>query len=335
MEDKGPIRGCETYVIVLIIYSCLGFFTLLVHLWYSIKFFRFYKFKHKLTSIFLIFLILSIICDIIYGVSEVSLRYADTCNGNGHYCTNYWTGWINYFMYMSTIIVLSFAYISQILRFKDRGRGRQRIYNIILWISMFTILVICTVVFIFDGVNECNKLESEKHEAVTKGIKIVSCIYMLTGIFFMIILLWFYRALKKIETDENGVRLHKKLKCRLAISITVIFGVFATRSGITLTRSFYDFLKDWKTTSMSDNKFLYAIYIFCYYFILSLVPAIVQIYLIRLSLSSTPRVTIGLEEHNFESEPLFSGHLEISRSRTSESHQRENLIEYDYNTSSA
>ncbi|CAI2374973.1 unnamed protein product [Moneuplotes crassus] len=333
MGDKGNIKGCKTYVILLIIYSCLGFITLLVHLCYSVKFFRMFRFKHKLTSVFMIFLTLSIICDFIYGVSEVCLRFVDTCNGNGHYCTSYWTSWINYFMYMSTIIVLSFVYISQTLRFKDRGRRTQRIYDIILWTTMFVILVICTAVFIVDGVKECIKTDPDEHKPITIGIKIISCIYMVTGIFFMITLIWFYRALKKVETNTNGVKLYKKLKCRLAVSITVIFVVFATRSGFTLVRSFNDFTAGWKEKSMEKDKFDYALYIFCYYFFLSLVPAIVQIYLIKLSLSSNSRVTIKLKEYNFETESWLSSNHQVLRSCISGSGQTESLIEHDNNTS--
>ncbi|CAI2374972.1 unnamed protein product [Moneuplotes crassus] len=333
MENKGSIEGCERYVTMMIIYSCFGLLILLFQLWYSVKFFKIYRFKHKLTSIFMVFLTLSIICDIIYGVSQVWLRHVDSCNGNAHSCADYWTDWINYFMYMSTIIVLSFTYISQILRFKNRGRSKKRIYNIILWTSMLAILLICAIIFIADGIHECAK--SDPPVLFTIGIQIATGIYMLTGIFFMVTLLYFYRVLKRVDTDTNtnGVRLYKKLKCRLFVSITVIFVVFEIRSGMILARSFYDFLASWKEDSMKDNDLRYVIYIFCYYCLLSLVPAIVQIYLIKLSLSSTPRISIRLGQDYFQSQPLLSGNFEVSRSLTSESRQSVNIMELDHNTS--
>ncbi|CAI2375213.1 unnamed protein product [Moneuplotes crassus] len=332
METKVSINNCKGYVIMMMVYSCLGVLTLLFQLWYSVRFFKFYGFKHKLTSMFMVFLTLSIICDITYGVSQVVIRYSDGCDEIKHSCVYYWTNWKNYFMYMNTIIVLSFTYISQILRFKNRGRSKKRVYNIMLWTTMLAILLICAIIFLIDGIKECRK-DPDKTTLFTSGIIVVTGIHMVTGFFFMITLFYFYKVLKSVDESHHETTLSNKLKWRLAISVTVIVVVFETRSSMILARSINDFLENWTNDSMKNNGTLYVIYSFCYYCILSLIPTMVQIYLIKLSLSTTPRVSVGVDEYHGQSEPLIPNNFEMHSSQESESIRTVDFMELNYNTS--
>ncbi|CAI2384601.1 unnamed protein product [Moneuplotes crassus] len=332
MENEVSIDGCKGYVIMMIVYACVGVLTLLVQLWYSVKFLKFYGFKNIIVSIFMGFLTLSIVCDIIYGAAQAYFCYLQGCLGNKYYCLGHWTNWINYFMYMSTIIVLSFTYISQILRFKNRERRKKRIYSIVLWSTMLFILLVCTIIFIVDGVQTCRK-HPKNIKIFSTGILVMTGLNMLTGLFFMFTLLCFYRALKKVDKNTNGVKLSKKLKCRLIISIAVVVFVFETRSGIILVGSITDFLDIWEGEALKHNRTWYVIYTFCYYFILSLIPTMVQIYLIKLSLSTTPRISIRVDGYHCQSEPLIFNNSGVSLSKESESFKTEDFRESQYNTS--
>ncbi|CAI2373947.1 unnamed protein product [Moneuplotes crassus] len=331
MENKVSITGCKGFVIMMIVYACVGFLTLLVQLWYSAMFFKFYGFKNKLITMFMIFLALSLICDIIYGASQAYRCYLDGCTGIDHYCLGYWTDWINYYMYMSTIIVLSFTYISQILKFNNRGKREKRIYNIILWATLLGILLVLMIIFVVDGVNTCSK-ELDDVKIFTTGILIMTGLNMLTGLFFMVTLLCFYRALKKLDKNTYGVKLSKKLRWRIIISIVVIVVVFEARSGMILLRSVSNFIDEWEQESLTKNRTWYVIYTFWYYCVLSLIPTMVQIYLIKLSLSTTPRVSVGVDEHHGQSDALIPNNFGVSLSQESESFKTEDFREISNTT---
>ncbi|CAI2374447.1 unnamed protein product [Moneuplotes crassus] len=312
MERKEPDERCTAYITMLIIYSLLGFLILLVQVRYLVKYLRIYGIKHKLTSLFMGFLTLSILCDIAFGASQAYFKSFDGCTKYKNSCLNYWSYWINFYMYLNTIIVLSFTYVSQILKLQKRRR-RNKTYQIIVWTIMLTILVALAISFLIGGLQTCKK-KADNSTKITPSILVLTCSYMLTGGIFVVLLFCFYKALQKLETDTDGVRLSSKIKWRLAISAIVIFIAFEIRGSNIIVRTQYDFFKEWKQDSLTHNKLGYAIYIFCHYLFLSSVPTMIQIYLIKLSLSMTPRISVCLIDNYGQEDFFVSKDFEASES---------------------
>ncbi|CAI2374310.1 unnamed protein product [Moneuplotes crassus] len=85
-----------------------------------------------------------------------------------------------------------------------------------------------------------------------------------------------------------------------------------------MARSHKDFFEKWKRDSLTDNLPGYVIYIFFHYCFLSLVPAMIQIYLIKLSLSMTPRISVWLTDSYGQEDFLVSSNFEVSESLLSD-----------------
>ncbi|CAI2373885.1 unnamed protein product [Moneuplotes crassus] len=200
MERNEPNERCTAYITMLTIYSLLGFLTFLVQTRYLVKYLRIYGIKHRLTSLFMSLLTLSILCDIVYGVSQAYFKSHDGCTKYKNPCLNYWAFWINYFMYLNTIIVLSFTYVSQILKLQKRRR-RNKTHQIIVWTIMLTILVALATSFVIGGVQTCKK-KIDHSTKVTPPILVLTCSYMITGGVFVVLLFLFYKALKKNRTGD-------------------------------------------------------------------------------------------------------------------------------------
>ncbi|CAI2374739.1 unnamed protein product [Moneuplotes crassus] len=302
----------------MVIYSSVGVLTLLFQLWYFTKYLRIYGVKHRLTCLFMFFLTLSILCDIAYGVSQVYFKRYDDCIKYTRPCLNYWAYWLNYLMYLNTIIVLSFTYVLQIFKLQN-VRRRRMAYKLIIWAVMLILLAALTIAFVIDGLNTCEK--NPNHVVmVTPMILILTGAYMVVGGFFTVILFIFYKTLKKRDINTHGIKLSNKIKWRLIISALVIFIAFEVRSSMVLALSKKDFFAKWKEDSLTNNKLGFIFYNFCYYCFLSLIPTMIQIYLIKLSLSTTPKVSVWLTDNYGQGEFLIPRDFDFSDSYQFESH---------------
>lgn len=264
---------CSTHKILMGVFAGLSAVALILFWYYAVLILKIYRWRNKWLLLFLLFLMLSILSDVLYGIHQI-MRYSPTCIDSTDKCVKSILDWTNFVFYLLSIIVNAFNWVFQIINIKACYND-QKLNRKIAWASLF--LSISAFLSLYAGYTIYTWTSgSSDDEEINFFSYSFSLCYILVGLFFAASGCTFIKLYSKISP-----RIAKKINKPIAIDITIITLWWFVRGLLTFIRVFGDFVTTMKNRDFKNNGIMFPLYSFSYYSILTLLPSIAQILMLR------------------------------------------------------
>ena len=264
---------CYLYKSLMGIFAVLSFILLWVCAYYSVRIFKIYRWTNVWLCLFMFALFLWLLVDTIYGINEVIITIisCDTEVDNWRYGI---FSYLNFVLYLVTIIINTFNWIFQLQKLKEKSSG-QRKSTIHLWVllSMFTLFYIA-IFWVFVGSIWTRLSQYSFYDHIFGNT--VAASYVIVGIIFPSVCYLFYKKFKIVWPT-----LCQDSRTRIIVSVASIGIIFMSRGIIAIFRVQYHFMRDIVKQDISSGNPRYPFLNFTYYFIASLVPSSIHIIMLR------------------------------------------------------
>jgi hypothetical protein len=272
MEEKHRwgLNGWSYYKVSISVFWLLSISTFIGVIYYGWKVYKKYRFTNCGILIFLCSLLLATLCDIIFCWAEIFMRYSDWSPVSQWFTL--FSSWINFIFYMLSMLIWAFNWWLNILRLQNHIE--QNVQKI-SWIITSTLISISLIAYIFflgrDWI-----ISSDSNDLVPGVAIMFGIMYNLLAIAFAVLSIIFLRKLKRKSVD-----IYNSLFWRVVAYSSVVSVLFFIRGLYILSRSFKDYITEFKENSLINKDIGYPIFILLYYFCVSILPTLFHILMLR------------------------------------------------------
>ena len=264
-------KSCVAFMALMVLFAVQSAIVMAVFLYYATKVFIMYGCSDRWLTIYLTLLFVSLCSNISFGVMEVAERVGgweaevDRCSYIAFY-------WMNYVFYMLAVMVNMFNWVLQIHKLNAKIRGSQHT-STKTWILMISLIIVFLLVFFGYLAYGCSN--DKRFDSMTPFYGILfSVSYFIIGIWFAFFGYLFYQKYKIVFPQQA-----KLSKFRITMSLSVIWGLFLFRATSVISRVPNDYVIRFRNANIGE--FVYAMYNYLYFTLVSLVPTVVQIMMLH------------------------------------------------------